>query len=874
MMQILKNCIFAMCTMTLVVGCSNSDDSSAPANPNNKPQQFAINGGSVSESYLPNGIRVVAISIPAATKPQASISVGVGSSHDPENLPGLAHFVEHMLFLGSKEYPNSLETNNLIENNDGYRNAYTAGFHTNYQLTTSSEAFPEALKRTSRYFVSPLFTKTLIEKEKNAIQNEFILRFDVFKMYRAISFLEGDRSQYTLFNIGNLESLKAATDEDARDFYNKYYSAKNMTIIVSGPQDIATLEKWIKDNFSDVPSKDVTLPKSVIKDEPKQNKIVKMNIPGSSPRLSITFKTQEVSSEKINNAQAILGMIMGDESPGSLLSVLQQEGLAIPRPGALSGSFYKNKIDINIDLTEAGVKNYTQVISYVKGYLQFLKNQEEARYILDERNGLEKAQLLTKDYSQLSVDDISRINDEFNKGEGIKKLLINETQLSYEPSDYLAARDSISNIEYAQIALISADDTADDTYSKLFSKTLFTDNHKLQLETANNKQYIVDGYYKSVSTIEDFSLSNIKDLTSENFSLPGANPYIPKNFITKSVSELESVQNLKTSNADVFFNPHSKSLLPETQTAIFFFSPNVNFNDSSELVKLILMKNWLLANVADDVYPFQVAGVEQAFNVLPSQSALRINLKAWNDSSANVVKDYIQLMKFSDDEIAFQKFKQVTLVSLQQKVRSADEQISYAIQNIYTEWPTLQDHISLINTVSLKDLKDIYNRFFEKYHAQAVVSGHYSALDADVIVQTLNAHWPTKAVTESELEVIKKAALGKTVNTSSELTLDVPDTASSHTVQFYQLGRSSQKEQVMAAILGEWIGPEFYHELRTEQQLAYSLWAGFATQGQYYGLYMQLESSNTGTEEVNKRILEFVNNWVSKQLPLKSQNDV
>jgi insulysin len=61
-----------------------------------------------------------------------SIAVNAGCFNDPKERPGMAHFLEHMIFMGSEKYPDENEFNKLISSNGGYSNAYTENEYTNY----------------------------------------------------------------------------------------------------------------------------------------------------------------------------------------------------------------------------------------------------------------------------------------------------------------------------------------------------------------------------------------------------------------------------------------------------------------------------------------------------------------------------------------------------------------------------------------------------------------------------------------------------------------------------------------------------------------------------------------------------------------------
>ncbi|VDO67723.1 unnamed protein product, partial [Onchocerca flexuosa] len=88
---------------------------------------------------LTNGLRVLLISDPETDKSAASLDVNVGHLMDPWNLPGLAHFCEHMLFLGTDKYPSENEYSKFISSHGGVTNAYTATDHTNYHFDIAPE---------------------------------------------------------------------------------------------------------------------------------------------------------------------------------------------------------------------------------------------------------------------------------------------------------------------------------------------------------------------------------------------------------------------------------------------------------------------------------------------------------------------------------------------------------------------------------------------------------------------------------------------------------------------------------------------------------------------------------------------------------------
>ncbi|KAK0423587.1 hypothetical protein QR680_008223 [Steinernema hermaphroditum] len=122
---------------------------------------------------LANGMRILLISDPSATKCGAAMTVAAGASSEPEELPGMAHFCEHMLFRGTNKYPVENDFKRFISQNRGYSNGSTSTFRTSYYFDIAPKHFKKALDRFIHFFISPLFTESALEREVQAVDSEF-----------------------------------------------------------------------------------------------------------------------------------------------------------------------------------------------------------------------------------------------------------------------------------------------------------------------------------------------------------------------------------------------------------------------------------------------------------------------------------------------------------------------------------------------------------------------------------------------------------------------------------------------------------------------------------------------------------------------------
>ncbi|KAJ2003223.1 metalloprotease, partial [Coemansia thaxteri] len=122
-------------------------------------EQSASDSNSYKLIRLPNNMVVMCVHDADTEMSAASLSVGVGANMDPEELQGLAHFLEHMLFMGTEKYPDESEFSSFISEHNGERNAYTEFAQTTFYLDVPNGAMEEGLDRFSSFFTNPLFKK-------------------------------------------------------------------------------------------------------------------------------------------------------------------------------------------------------------------------------------------------------------------------------------------------------------------------------------------------------------------------------------------------------------------------------------------------------------------------------------------------------------------------------------------------------------------------------------------------------------------------------------------------------------------------------------------------------------------------------------------
>ena len=231
---------------------------------------------------LPNGLGVMVVQLPygkpasgsaAPSEPLppknagVAVAVKVGHMVDPDAFPGLAHFLEHMLFMGNTKYPGENDWEEYISNHGGYSNASTDCEHTIYQYEILPDKLRSSLDMFAQFFISPIFAPDATKREVRAVDSEFKEAFQNDSLRLADVFAETVDQGHpaSKFGWGNLETLEItpqAQGLDTRDallaFHEKYYSSHAMKacVVVDSTQSkeyVQDLIVYLYELFSQVP---------------------------------------------------------------------------------------------------------------------------------------------------------------------------------------------------------------------------------------------------------------------------------------------------------------------------------------------------------------------------------------------------------------------------------------------------------------------------------------------------------------------------------------------------------------------------------------------------------------------------------------------
>ena len=154
----------------------------------------------------------------------ACLNIEVGSLLEANNVDGLAHFLEHMVFMGSKKYPESHDFMGSINKSGGETNASTSHTFTNYHFTINSDKFLDTLDKFAGFFTEPLLDQKYIDKEINAVNSESVknLLDDSWISQEIIRTLVNKQHPVNHYTCGTSESLTIPDIHNRlKEFHNK-----------------------------------------------------------------------------------------------------------------------------------------------------------------------------------------------------------------------------------------------------------------------------------------------------------------------------------------------------------------------------------------------------------------------------------------------------------------------------------------------------------------------------------------------------------------------------------------------------------------------------------------------------------------------------
>ncbi|XP_048324468.2 nardilysin-like isoform X2 [Ziziphus jujuba] len=331
-------------------------------------------------------------------KAAAAMCVGVGSFSDPFEAQGLAHFLEHMLFMGSTDFPDENEYDSYLSKHGGSSNAYTETEHTCYHFEVKREFLKGALRRFSQFFVSPLVKIEAMEREVLAVDSEFnqVLQNDACRLQQLQCHTSAPGHPFNRFFWGNKKSLVDAMEkginlrEQILNLFKEYYHGGLMKLVVIGGESIDVLESWVMELFGNVKKgPQVNLEFKVEAPFWKAGKMYRLEAVKDVHILDLTWSLPCLRKSYLKKPEDYIAHLLGHEGRGSLHSFLKARGWATSLSAGVGDEGMQRSsmgyiFGMSIHLTDSGLEKILEIIGFVYQYIKLLRCDSPQEWIFKE----------------------------------------------------------------------------------------------------------------------------------------------------------------------------------------------------------------------------------------------------------------------------------------------------------------------------------------------------------------------------------------------------------------------------------------------------------------------------------------------------------
>ena len=773
---------------------------------------------------LSNGLKIVLVSDLGADKSAASMTVYRGSYQDPVGREGLAHFLEHMLFIGTEKYPEPDGYLQFVRANGGSSNAYTASDHTNYFFDIGSHAFREGFDRFAQFFIAPLFSKDYVEREKNAVNAEYQMQFkdDGWRSNSVTKVALNPDHPQTRFNIGNLKTLSGDVHRDLLVFFEENYSSNQMGLAILTNQTLDEMESWIVEIVSEIRNRNLssveiveplfksgTLPATLRHDNIKNIR-----------RISYGFPLPSAKEKHRTKPLDYISNLIGHEGEGSLHEILVKKGwIESLFAGSVDYDETTSLLIVSVDLTKEGYSSIPSINRHLFDYLQMINLKEAERWRYEEQSTM------------------AEISFRFaEKMPAISSVQMLAPRLNDHPPELILSSPYLM---------------------KEFDKEMI-DNYLSALTPENVLISISSPEFQGKEKEKNFSVSfeldrnpiELDPIDPEFEELPKKNPFIPS-----ALELLEADQRLP----ELFLEKDGIKVYLDTD--IDFQIPKVVAQmkiktDEGFLSAYDQANANLYAMIVKDAlnsmsYPAYLAGL--TYEIETVTHGFKVLLQGYSEKQFVLIERVLaKLASTKVDQKRFDALKEELLKELANK--KFDKPYQQAGRRLKEElissvWPVEAVADALVN-IEPDDLLNWRSNKLAKVSLEALFVGNIDRVQVSQIIEHYETVFNSTKKSKKELE-ISELSSAKEI----KLVLDHDDAA---LFLYVQAEGDELTDRAKTYLLHHLISPGFFSSLRTDQQLGYVVAAVNSTIKRRGGLGFIIQSPVAGPNYLRSRITNYL----------------
>ncbi|MDO8863445.1 insulinase family protein [Haliea sp. E1-2-M8] len=817
--------LLALCVL-LLAGCQRGEPPAMPEIVQPVAEEKVITSPSDSREYgsftMGNQLEVLLVSDPGAQTSSAAVSVGVGMLQDPMEYQGMAHYLEHMLLLASEDYPEPDGFMSFISQHGGTHNAYTWLDLTNYMFEIPNAHYTEALHRFSAVFRNPLLDPDYIEKEKNAVHAEWSMRrardFDgIFELDRAM-LGEHPANRFLVGNLDTLADKPGSSLHDATvDFYQRYYSANIMKLVMLSPMPLAEMRIMARTYFGAVENKEITKPEvdAGLDLAGIGGQRVHYRPQEDLRQLSLEFLISNNRDQFRSKPNQYLAYILGSEMPGTPAATFKERGWASDFTVTVQPDLYGNygAFSIGVEVTSEGMAHRETMVTLILGYIEQLRAAGVSdRYAREFKTSLDNAfEFLQRERGFDYVANLAEAMQHYPVLHAV------DANYRFEGFDKAAVDAVLGQLTPAALRVwyISQQEPTE------VELEFFTGRYQirpLELPSADEQRAAAE---------------------QAGLALPALNTLLPEKFALHAAAT-EPTRVVDSDGIELWLQGSEHfAEQPRGYTQLYFNTP-ARQESATGSVLLALWADLYQQRQKAWFTEAAIAGMNAKVSV---DDGIRLSVTGFTDKQLPFLQQALAGLQFKPGAQDLEQARDRFLRQLDNDRRSiAIEQLFSALRRVaysgrYDD-STLRDAAA---AVTLEQLQAFISDTLAHNHIRGYLFGNYDADHAKALVETLSSQFPersARAYTRSDLYAPTR---GQSVVLAEDTAVE--DLGMLH---LYLAPEAGFAGIAAARVLGAHLGDRAFVQLRTEEQLGYAAGGLGNALGDFgfVGLYIQTPVKN------------------------------
>ncbi|ODM95498.1 Nardilysin [Orchesella cincta] len=761
----------------------------------------------------------------------AYIVIGAGSFDDPPDQSGLAHFCEHCLFLGSKNFPEPDMLSKLVTPFEGFANAFTGGMMTGFYTSTPPMIFPLAVEMLGDMVGFPLFPIDLVTAELEALDSEYSMKGDdQLEYFQLLGSLAKDGHAFKKMSGGNMNTLRVP------NFYRRliewrriYYNPKRMTVALEAPFPLDYLEELAVSCFGEIVS--TALPmitnRHLLQSSPfDMNRFHQIyHVPSVYPsETMIIHWTLEAKAWKNLRVKPLeyLGGIMSQKGEGGLYHYLSTQGLATEvNAGCWESDITRNHFtsvfSIAVDMTEKGFNRQDNILQAIFGYIQMLINTGPGaqKHLFQE---LQKQALDAFHFTgATSTYSVAEMLCRWMQFIPPKWCLISPVLITNFDEDVIKKYTECLTVETVNVMI----------FSKKYQGLEYLSQGSINETIINADTHAFTAYHFPKELEE--KITRTLDKYARNFSLPPSNPLLLDTKCSRSRKQdlLQVGKLIDDNRLTVSYRTRklycTRGMLPQARYSWWIVSgATMNMGKPAERSTNMLLMTRLFSDMFETKF-YHTTESDVHLKAFIYEGVLNVILEGSHSLLPTAMEQLIGL--FDDfenilDETQFEAGRTTFMNSLEDAILDNQLLAWDLFDYLWTnDHPLIFDHKRVLERLEFSDFVDFVKSFKERMLIDVFLSGYVTKAQGQHVVNALTklTYLPMEFEEQPTSRCFRLPLGERVIRVNSQ-------NSSVHTsvvINCYQFGILTAAEEEALNFLSQTMSESAFYQLRTEQQLGY-----------------------------------------------------